>query len=240
MEAASRKHPGRRGDEKFEPILGLNRALKKMNMREPERDPDRARTWVLSLSSRRRPGTSETVLEQLRRLGLDHDPLVPDMELNARTKVAGQISRAASNEQEYFSQTRMQYQFSHNLNTRVGRGENGEEKEQVAEGFGRYNIPQQTETATTPQMQRLTVDDSYDSMGQAIRLAMRNSSFRPADSQHFLRVVENLLPSLDEKSLSPSPSPSPSQPEEGKEEKKEEKKQQNGGTVSVSDLELQE
>ena len=113
--------------------------------------------------------TSETMLERLRGPDLDRDRIVPDMESTAQTKVARQRFRAANNRQGDFLQMRVKQQFivgpSRHVDTLVERegegkekregkqgrkrGRAGErceqEKEQVENGTGRYDILTQIE-----------------------------------------------------------------------------------------------
>lgn len=220
MEAASKKQRSRRGHK---PVLIDNvieyspEEMKYARAREaaqrgsivafkPEQPTMRSLGHMAPTLAVSMQDTSETVLERLRRVDLDRERVVPDMELAARTTIAGHLSRSVNNKQEDLSQSRVKQKSilrpSHNVDTRVERDEKkegqGDENGQVADGSGRYDSPQQIEAATPPQsqlpnMQRLAVDGSHDIMNHAVRLAVRNGSFRPADQQHFLRVVEKLI-----------------------------------------------
>lgn len=145
-------------------------------------------------------GMSEIVLERLRRIDLDRERVVQEVEVLARMKVAGLFPRFENNEQEGLTMKRvdqlLSMQPSHNGDTKVEK-----EGEEVLEADSKHDIPEMIKTALVQQlvsgtynMRHPAIDDGRDILGHVGRLADRNGSYRPADEQSLLRKIRNLLP----------------------------------------------
>lgn len=146
-------------------------------------------------------GMSEIVLERLRRIDVDRERVVRDVEVLARMKVAGLTPRFENLEQEGLTMQRVEQllktQTSHNGDMDVEK-----EREEGPDGNSKHDIPEVIKNALVQQlvsgsynMRHPAIDDGRDILGHVGRLANRNGTYRPTDEQSLLRKIQSLLPS---------------------------------------------